>query len=144
MLTIHTDVSELKKKIAITGRQSLAIPLNAFARDLSELIDKNFDKEVDPRDRKWVDLKPATWARKRTRKILTETGRLRRSIRVTGNRSGITIQANTEYAKYLQFGTSKMPARPFIGWSPKWLNLLRERIVKHVRNRAKRDARTGK
>jgi phage gpG-like protein len=138
MLKIDVSVTDLKKKIAITGRQSLAIPMNAFARDLSELIEKNFDREVDPRDNKWADLKPATWARKKTRKILTETGKLRRSIKITGDRSGIKMNASAEYAGYLQSGTSKMPARPFLGWSPKWLNLLRERIVKHVRGRSKR------
>jgi phage gpG-like protein len=141
MLIVKVHITDLKKKIAITGRQSLALTMHAFARDLVDLIDKNFEKEVDPRDNKWADLKPATWARKKTRKILTETGKLRKSIKVEGSRSGIKMSANVAYASYLQYGTAKMPARPFLDVSPKWLNLLRDRILKYIRGRAKREAR---
>ncbi len=43
-----------------------------------------------------------------------DTGALRDSIKmsVQGNRA--VVSANTDYAGYVEFGTSKMPARPYL------------------------------
>jgi HK97 gp10 family phage protein len=66
----------------------------------------------------WPPLKPETIARKMTGDSpLLETGALRDSITHNVDPSGkeAAVGTDLDYAKYLEFGTSKMPARPFLG-----------------------------
>lgn len=66
----------------------------------------------------WPPLKPETIARKATGDSpLLETGALRDSIthNVDSNGKEAAVGTDLDYAKYLEFGTSKMPARPFLG-----------------------------
>ncbi len=48
------------------------------------------------------------------RKVLTDTGRLRRSIRAKAYADRVEIGTNVKYALFHQEGTRKMPARPFL------------------------------
>lgn len=59
-----------------------------------------------------------------------DTGELRRSIRLEFKESGLTAQvsATVPYAKYVEFGTRKMAARPFMK------NALQHQGVKFVRD----------
>ena len=43
-----------------------------------------------------------------------DTGNLRDSIAVSAGDSGAQISANTDYAAYVEFGTYKMAAQPFL------------------------------
>ena len=43
-----------------------------------------------------------------------DTGRLRVSIAVNSGEDGAEITANTDYAAYVEFGTWKMAAQPFL------------------------------
>ena len=43
-----------------------------------------------------------------------DTGRLQASIASSASDSGAVISANTEYAAYVEFGTSKMAAQPYL------------------------------
>lgn len=43
-----------------------------------------------------------------------DTGRLRESIDVRTDGNKAIISANTDYAAYVEFGTSKMPPKPFL------------------------------
>ena len=43
-----------------------------------------------------------------------DTGRLRGSISVNADGSKAVVCANTDYAAYVEFGTSKMAAQPFM------------------------------
>jgi HK97 gp10 family phage protein len=66
----------------------------------------------------WPPLQPETIARKVTGDSpLLETGALRDSIKhnVDPNGKEAAVGTDLDYAKYLEFGTSKMPARPFLG-----------------------------
>jgi HK97 gp10 family phage protein len=66
----------------------------------------------------WAPLAPETIARKATGDSpLLETGALRDSIthNVDSNGKEAAVGTDLDYAKYLEFGTSKMPARPFLG-----------------------------
>ena len=67
----------------------------------------------------WAPLAESTLAKK-TGTILLETGDLLGSIThnvdAMANLTGEAyVGTNLEYAKYLEFGTSRMPARPFLG-----------------------------
>ena len=79
--------------------------------------------KTDPEGNKWLPWAPSTQEARvkdgtAALGLLYRNGDLARSI--TGTVKGskaIEIGSNLEYAKYLQEGTSKMPARPFIGIS---------------------------
>ncbi len=53
----------------------------------------------------------AAWAR---RKVLTDTGRLRRSIVARAFPDRVEVSTRVKYAIFHQAGTRKMPARPFL------------------------------
>ncbi len=58
--------------------------------------------------------------------LLNRTGALINSIAYKITQSTLTVFSSAPYAKYLQLGTNKMPARPFIGWSQAGVNSVRE------------------
>jgi phage gpG-like protein len=63
----------------------------------------------------WVSLKPETIARKmRGDSPLLETGELRASIQWNASGNQGYVGTDDPVAKYHEFGTSKMPARPFL------------------------------
>lgn len=53
----------------------------------------------------------------RGRGLLVRTGRLMGSIMASNTDTQAIIGTNVEYAPFLQLGTKKMPARPFLGVS---------------------------
>lgn len=65
----------------------------------------------------WPRLAQSTIDRKGFERPLFETGALRDSIthNVDSNGKEAAVGTDLDYAKYLEFGTSKMPARPFLG-----------------------------
>ncbi|MDC8012929.1 phage virion morphogenesis protein [Tahibacter soli] len=87
---------------------------------------QRFDDEVDPDGNPWVELKPATLARKKGSKKLIEDGFLRGGIAVLEATDGfVEIGADREYAAIHQFGGSSNMApgaaailpRPYLGIS---------------------------
>lgn len=58
--------------------------------------------------------------------LLFHTGALNNSIQYRLSEHTLTVYSNVGYAKYLQFGTSKMPARPFMGWTQQDVNTLKQ------------------
>lgn len=46
--------------------------------------------------------------------VPVRTGRLKRSIGYTVNQNEIRLFANEDYAGFINFGTARMPARPFM------------------------------
>lgn len=52
-----------------------------------------------------------------------DTGRLRSELRLVRRGSAVAVESATPYSIYQEFGTSRMPAHPFIGpafdrWAP--------------------------
>ena len=60
------------------------------------------------------------------RGLLYRTGALLTSIKYSVKNAVLTIYTDTTYGKYLQFGTPKMPARPFIGWGNQLNTILKQ------------------
>lgn len=60
--------------------------------------------------------------------LLYRTGALLNSIKMKIENGALHIYTDKEYGKYLQFGTPKMPARPFIGWGDR-INSIVKRLT---------------
>lgn len=84
-----------------------------------------------PDEQRWAPWAPSTRrqrVRERTahRGLLYRTGRLLRSFKkVIGLRAAV-IKSNALYAGYLQLGTRRMPARPFLGFNERSKEFARE------------------
>lgn len=84
-------------------------------------VKERFDKEQSPDGVKWQALSPGRVKQRRRRhksgqmKILQDTGELRRSIQYEAGNNYVRIGSNLKYARVHQFGSSKIPARPFLG-----------------------------
>lgn len=65
--------------------------------------------------------------------LLYKTGALYNSIKWKLTGKNLIIYSDSPYGQYLQNGTSRMPARPFLGWSKEGLNNFRERLRQAIR-----------
>lgn len=92
----------------------------------------------DPNGRSWDGWAPATReARQKkgnaSRGLLYDSGFLYNNFtsRATGRR--VTITNRSPYASYLQNGTSRMPARPFLGWGRKSEQNIQKLYRQHIK-----------
>ena len=92
---------------------------NELQKAIQKFIDDRFAGEHDPWGRKWADLSPRTWAKKKTNRILYETGKLYNSIKAKveniNDKVSAVVGGIMYYGHFHQTGTRKMPARPFFG-----------------------------
>jgi phage gpG-like protein len=77
--------------------------------------------KTDPNNRPWRPWAPSTRVSRARRGTLTQgllydTGRLYQAFTVNATNLRVNIENTTQYARYLQRGTSRMPARPFLGF----------------------------
>jgi len=118
-MEVIIDDAEVRKLLKEKGSQlkNLTPAMQAVSIILHRIVMKNFDAEGRPK--KWAPLAPSTIASKRRRHgtlppILVDSGTLRRSIHENYSHNHAEVATPMKYAKYLQFGTRKMPARPFL------------------------------
>lgn len=106
------DLSNNNERIAITRK---------IAGVLMQDAESAFEQETSPEGKKWAALneryKQWRYEKKYTGPILQRTGMLAMSLSPRFNESQAMVVAHSPYAKYHQLGTSKMPARPFLGLS---------------------------
>lgn len=101
----------------------------ALMQEIGDIITEDIKYRIvklkkDPDDKPWAPWAPST-AKARARKgnaalgLLFDTGTLLRSIKsqVIGSHNTLQIGTDVKYAGFLNNGTSKMPARPFLGVS---------------------------
>lgn len=122
---VEVNFSELIDGMAaIAGRIADPAPFLAIVGTEQALAAKERikDTKVDPWLGKWEPWAEST-AQHREKKgnasrgLLWDEGDLLASIRFETTSHEVTIGSDLEYAEYLQDGTPKMPARPFLGWS---------------------------
>ena len=93
----------------------------------------NFARQSAPDGTPWAPLAPSTLARKRSGAILRETSALVNSIAARGPfQNTVRVGATMEYGVYHQFGTKRMPARPFLGIEPKHHEPIRKIVEAHL------------
>ena len=127
-------------RIEVDARRATSA-LNAFAAqgfaDLMETLGTLVEgqtkrrivaEKTSPDGAAWPSLKAATIARKSSKSILVDTGRLLGSISHTSSGSSATVGTNVAYAGFLQSGTRKMPARPFLGISEANMSEIRSAV----------------
>ena len=108
---------EAMQKLAKKSR-SLKKPLRKSGLFLEREVKLNFAHQSDPDGKPWAPLKPSTLRRKKTTAILRETGALAASIAMEGPVGNqVRVVAGQAYGIWLQTGTRKMVARPFLGIS---------------------------
>ena len=115
LLQRQKQIAEAKtRELEKIGRQQVQVVQNRIA-----------NSKTDANGNAWRPWSIATLRQRRregtaSRGLLYRTGRLLRSIgfRITGTLTSqvLTIYSNVPYARYLQFGTNRMPARPFLGF----------------------------
>lgn len=104
--------SKLKK---LNSRGRLMRSAGQFAKRETLL---NFARQMSYNDAPWAALSSSTQSRKGSSKILQDEGILKGGIALTSaNQDQAIVQSTTgsEYGIYHMKGTSKMPARPYIG-----------------------------
>lgn len=98
-----------------------------------------FDNERSPEGEKWDSLKEPykTQRHKKgyTGNILQVSGNLLLSLNVDYGDSFAVVGVSEHYGKYHQTGTSKMPARPFLGLGEDGI-----KEIKHILTKALKDA----
>jgi phage gpG-like protein len=95
------------------------------------------DEKDDPEGRPWTEWRESTREqriKKGTEKtgLLWDDGTLLASIKVQAGLRTVTVGTDTPYAKFLQDGTSKMAARPLLGWSDEDIEYAERLIALHV------------
>lgn len=111
-----TGLDELNNTLERLGRFSeepLQRALKSIGTAVVAQTIERFENEVDPDGNKWKHRKVET-NKTRGRKILHNSGQLKRVTYVTG-KGFVKIGATVNYGVFHQFGTRKMPARPFLG-----------------------------
>lgn len=137
MINFNVDPVELNKQLAKMNDEVLnKIDLQRIYRGIGEVLqttmEDQFKEEGAYLGSGWDSLAASTIkARERKGKwpgsILQVTGRLVSSFTYEVNGNTLTFGTNVEYAKYLHFGTKRMPARPLFS------SLLTEEVKKEIR-----------
>ena len=65
--------------------------------------------------------------------LLYDTKMLHDSITLHYDREGLRIRPLVDYATFLQSGTTKMPARPFMGWNKVSLKFIKRVFRRHFK-----------
>ena len=96
--------------------ENLTPAMKVGAESIQRLIQKTFQTSASPTGEKWDDLDPETIKRRRKKSNipLVDTGKLRLSMATSYGARTITFGTNTKYAGFQQFGTRRIPARPFM------------------------------
>lgn len=135
------SITAINKKIAqLQNKRSV---LKKIAdQEVKETRQRIRTTKVSPDGIPWAPWRPST-LRHRIRRgttgggLLYETGKLWRSITGVVYKTRISVRARKIYATYLQHGTNRMVARPFLGFSERSKtrikNLLKVFVKKKVR-----------
>jgi phage virion morphogenesis protein len=118
----------------VARAKDLDPPLKKGGNIMLRSIDQNF--KVAGRPKMWKPLSTAYGVRKLKSGYsplpLTRTGQLRRSItfRVRGRK--LSVGTSVPYAPYHQFGTRRMPSRPYLIFQNEDIRRIEQLIVQHI------------
>lgn len=117
-MTVTLDADGAIELMDEMGTRSLDLSpvLAVIAQDLLTFADDAFADSRGPTGEAWQPLKAATIKRRRqgSSKPLIDTGTLRGSLTAVAGASAILVGTNVPYAGFHQFGTVRVPARPYL------------------------------
>lgn len=132
MIDVVIDISGFSRRIKAIA-SGLSGPDKLLMDNLAEAafneVQKNFTAQGRP---KWAGLAPSTLKYKKKSTILVETDDMRRSLGRESAGSVATVTVAAQYAAYHQFGTGKMPARPFMTLPPEAGNTLADAVADYI------------
>lgn len=135
----QVDLSGLAAALARLGRlpADMTPTLRAVAVYARSVSLEAFDRAADPTTgAAWAPLKASTVKRRRGggkgARPLLDTGLMRLS--VTGQTDGMAViqGSNLPRARYHQRGTKTIPARPFLGFGPRHLDVIAKMVADAV------------
>lgn len=141
MIKVETKINGMKdldkriKKIKAAPNKMLRV---VGKEEVKETKIRIRSTKNDPDGKPWAPWSFATM-KERVRQgnvqrgLLYRTGALLNSIKYTVKKGKLSVFSPLKYAKFLQFGTPKMPARPFLGWSKAAINRAVKILTKEVR-----------
>lgn len=137
----------LRRGVSALGDMSPA--LDVVADDMMYVIEKTFTGQGRRYGGSWAALSPETVKRKAAKgqdpRINIATGRMMRAFSLRGGDHqllhvgphSIELGSDLDYPEHTQYGTSRMPARPFIDFYPQdrklWAKICREYVVEAMR-----------
>lgn len=117
MLEFEIDISD-----AIAGLHSAKAALENLKPALKEAglymereTRLNIARQTSPDGTPFAPLAASTLRTKKSGRILQETSAMVNSISTRAAKKSVKVGTSIGYAAYHQFGTRKMPARPFLG-----------------------------
>ena len=126
-------LKNLERRVnAVKNMYDITYLTGKISRDMKKEVDMRFRNEVDTDGRPWKGLKGSSiisrynsgLKKKRGRRavkgrsrILSNTGRLRNSIRARNTRTEAIVGTNIKYAATHNFGYRRIPQRRFMGLS---------------------------
>ena len=134
-VTIRTDgMQDLRRRISHVKSAPKEVMEIMGKKAVTDTQTRIRSTKTSPDGQPWAPWSMATIRANAGRggSLLFRTGALHNSIKYRLSEHTLTVYSNTGYSSYLQNGTSKMPARPFLGWTENDINtikrLLKERI----------------
>lgn len=134
-ISIDSGLTQSQLDKVAADLSNLAPVFGAIGEYMLGRTRKRFDSETDPDGANWAPLATATIASKQRRQksgnnrnggsrartnaaptaILKDTFLLRDTISYRPTSTSVAIGTNQKYGKFHQYGTKRMPARPFLG-----------------------------
>jgi phage virion morphogenesis protein len=106
LIRIQIDDAEVRR--ALGGLAARLANMRPFYKNVGEELvqstKERFDAQRDPEGRPWKKDLPGTWARKKTKRILRESGQLQDTIHYQADGDQVLIGSNRVYAAIHQFG----------------------------------------
>lgn len=128
-VTTRTDgIQNVRKRFDVIMRAPEQVIKQVALDEVKATQNRIRNSKTDPEGQPWAPWSMATIRANKNRggSLLFRTGALLNSIEYRISEKTLTIYSNVGYAKYLQFGTPKMPARPFLGWSRESINKIKK------------------
>jgi phage virion morphogenesis protein len=106
LIQVRIDDREVLR--ALDGLAARLANLRPFYKNVGEELvqstKERFDAQQDPEGRPWKKDLPGTWARKKTKRILRESGQLQDTIHYQAGDRELLVGSNKVYAAIHQFG----------------------------------------
>lgn len=128
-VTTRTDgIQNVRKRCTVIQRAPEKVIQQVALEEVRATQNRIRNSKTDPNGRPWAPWSMATIKANAGKggSLLFRSGALLNSIEYRISEKTLTIYSNVGYAKYLQFGTPKMPARPFLGWSRESINKIKK------------------